>query len=35
MGSVALVTSEFPVLRREQMWNAMQRFVMNGLWRRQ
>jgi hypothetical protein len=31
MDTVALVTSDFPVLRREQMWNAMQRLVLNGL----
>ena len=31
MGTAAVVTSGFPVLRREQMWNAMQRLVLNGL----
>src|ERR1035441_5461026 len=31
MDTVALVTSDFPVLRREQMWNAMRRLVLNGL----
>lgn len=31
MGTAAVVTSDFPVLRREQMWNAMQRLVLNGL----
>ena len=31
MDTAAVVTSNFPVLRREQMWNAMQRLVLNGL----
>jgi hypothetical protein len=31
MDTVAVVTSDFPALRREQMWNAMQRLVLNGL----
>src|ERR1019366_5228895 len=31
MDTAAVVTSDFPVLRREQMWNAMQRLVLNGL----
>ena len=31
MDTVALVTADFPLLRREQMWNAMQRLVLNGL----
>ena len=31
MDSVAVVTSGLPVLRREQMWSAMERLVLNGL----